>query len=211
MHTCVNSILKKLENTDNTLETTELFPLSKTKKIRGNRHLAREKVMQVLAVYEVCQEPIDFLFSHIFVREFKFEEEELSADKLLTPAEIIEHESDIPIVWKKDEVEFAKQLVRCCVKEKPLATELMLKYAKNWELNRIAIVDRVLILMGISELIHFETIPPKVTMNEIIEISKEFSADKSITFLNAVLDASYSELKKRGLINKAGKGLKLKK
>ena len=130
---------------------------------------------------------------------------------MLTPAEIIEHESDIPIVWKKDEVEFAKQLVRCCLKEKPLATELMLKYAKNWELNRIAIVDRVLILMGISELIHFETIPPKVTMNEIIEISKEFSADKSITFLNAVLDASYSELKKRGLINKTGKGLKLKK
>ncbi len=195
---------------DNTFGITEKFPLSKTKKIRGNRHLAREKVMQVLAVYEVSQEPLDFLFAHIFVREFKFEDEEIPTDKLLTPDEILEYESDIPIVWKKDEVEFAKQLIRFCMQEKQFANELMLKYAKNWELNRIAIIDRTLILMGISELIHFDTIPPKVTMNEIIEISKDYSPNKSITFLNAVLDASFSELKKRGLINKTGKGLKVK-
>ncbi len=79
--------------------------------------------------------------------------------------------------------------------------------AKNWELDRIAIMDILLIDMALVELTEFPSIPVKVSMNEYIEISKYFSSNKSKIFINGILDKLVSELKKDKKILKMGRGL----
>ena len=78
---------------------------------------------------------------------------------------------------------------------------------KNWEADRIAIVDILLMKLALTELIHFPIIPIKVSMNEYIEIAKEFSTPKSNLFINGILDKILAELKSAGRIRKSGRGL----
>ncbi|MXV52496.1 transcription antitermination factor NusB [Pedobacter sp. HMF7647] len=78
---------------------------------------------------------------------------------------------------------------------------------KNWEADRIAMMDILLMKMAVVELVNFSSIPVKVTINEYIEISKEFSTPKSNSFINGILDKIYLELKSEGKIRKFGRGL----
>lgn len=78
---------------------------------------------------------------------------------------------------------------------------------QNWDAERIAIIDVLLMKMAITELVHFPSIPVKVTMNEYIEIAKEFSTPKSNLFINGILDKILAELKEEGKIRKTGRGL----
>jgi transcription antitermination protein NusB len=77
----------------------------------------------------------------------------------------------------------------------------------NWEMNRIALIDLILLRIGICELLFFNEIPPKVSINEAIEIAKEFSTAGSGKFINGILDAILSDLKTKGKLNKLGRGL----
>jgi N utilization substance protein B len=79
--------------------------------------------------------------------------------------------------------------------------------ASNWELNRITLMDVILLKMGLAELIEFPSIPIKVTMNEIIELAKIYSTPKSRVFINGVLDKMIIDLKESGQIVKQGRGL----
>ncbi len=85
--------------------------------------------------------------------------------------------------------------------------EIIQPKLKNWEMDRVAIIDMILIKMAITELIFFETIPTKVTINEYIEISKLYSTPKSKDFINGLLDKTMKYLLKEGKINKSGRGL----
>lgn len=78
---------------------------------------------------------------------------------------------------------------------------------KNWEADRIALMDTLIMRMAICELVNFSSIPVKVTINEYIELSKEFSTPKSNAFINGILDKILSELKSEGKIRKIGRGL----
>jgi N utilization substance protein B len=78
---------------------------------------------------------------------------------------------------------------------------------QNWDIERVALTDRVLLIMALAELIHFPSIPIKVTINEFIEISKTFSTPKSKKFVNGILDRLSAELVKSGIIRKSGRGL----
>lgn len=78
---------------------------------------------------------------------------------------------------------------------------------KNWELSRIALVDRLLLRMAIVELMTFEDIPPKVTINEAIEVAKRYSTPKSGQFVNGILDAVLLDLQQAGKLKKTGRGL----
>ena len=73
---------------------------------------------------------------------------------------------------------------------------------RNWEADRIALVDMILIKMGIAELLYFETIPTKVTLNECIDLAKEYSTLQSAQFINGILDNIHKELLAAGKINK---------
>ena len=77
----------------------------------------------------------------------------------------------------------------------------------NWESDRIAQIDYVILITAIAELIYFSSIPTKVTINEYIDIAKEFSTPASGKFVNGVLDNIVKDLIKQGLIVKTGRGL----
>jgi len=70
-----------------------------------------------------------------------------------------------------------------------------------------ALIDRILLRMGITELLFFPEIPPKVSINEVIEIAKEYSTSNSGKFINGILDAILSDLKLNSNLNKSGRGL----
>lgn len=80
-------------------------------------------------------------------------------------------------------------------------------YLKNWDSKRLALIDTILLKMALSELLYFKEIPIKVTMNEYIDISKEYSTPKSKEFINGVLDKMMREFKAKGKIIKTGRGL----
>ena len=88
------------------------------------------------------------------------------------------------------------------------ASEAMIQEgAKNWELERIATTDRILMKMALAEAQSFESIPLKVTLNEYIELSKYYSTPKSHGFINGILDQLFAKLKESGDIKKTGRGL----
>ena len=77
----------------------------------------------------------------------------------------------------------------------------------NWDAERVAIIDMILLKMAISEMLHFPTIPTKVTLNEFVEIAKMYSSDKSKDFINGILDRLLKQLNEEGAIVKEGRGL----
>lgn len=109
---------------------------------------------------------------------------------------------------KEDELEFIRQLLRRTISMDTENEKLIDELTSNWELDRIAKMDVILMKMAITELQIFNNIPTKVTLNEYIEISKFYSTPKSNGFINGVLDKAISRLEKEGQITKVGRGLK---
>ena len=93
------------------------------------------------------------------------------------------------------------------IKNSELYDKMIIDKAANWELERIARVDRVLMHMGICEMLNFEEIPIKVTINEYLELAKQFSTPKSSKFINGILDSLHNDFKREGKIIKKGRGL----
>ncbi|HET8854582.1 MAG TPA: transcription antitermination protein NusB [Salinimicrobium sp.] len=103
--------------------------------------------------------------------------------------------------------DFAISLFRkTLLKDESLAEEMLGK-TPNWDKERIAVLDTILIKMAICEFLHFPSIPVKVTINEYLEIAKEYSTAKSSIFINGVLDKLSKEYMENGKINKMGRGL----
>ncbi|MHC1774615.1 MAG: transcription antitermination protein NusB [Lentimicrobium sp.] len=103
--------------------------------------------------------------------------------------------------------DFVLKLFRKTIIKSPESGVLISDRAQNWELERIAVLDVILIKMAISEFLEFPSIPVKVTINEYIEISKEYSTPRSKQFINGILDKLVSDLKTDGLLKKTGRGL----
>ena len=85
--------------------------------------------------------------------------------------------------------------------------KVLQKYSKNWESERLAKMDSLLMNLAVTEAKEFSSIPLKVTLNEYIEISKFYSTPKSNGFINGVLDKIFADLKKDGKLTKVGRGL----
>lgn len=102
---------------------------------------------------------------------------------------------------------FAKDLLKKTIKSYSNYNNEISKKIKNWDADRIARLDYVMLNMAICELIEFKTIPIKVTLNEYIEISKEYSTPKSNVFINGILDGIAKDFLKSGKIIKEGRGL----
>ncbi len=107
----------------------------------------------------------------------------------------------------EEDRDFVKDLFRKAAVNKEEYRELIDKYAKNWELDRVAFMDVVLMQIALAELTQFPNIPIKVTMNEYIEIAKHYSTEKSGVFINGVLDKAIVDLSNDKKIKKTGKGL----
>jgi N utilization substance protein B len=107
----------------------------------------------------------------------------------------------------EDEIPFVKTLLRKTIANDQENVLLIDELTKNWELDRIAKMDIILMKMAITELQEFNNIPKKVTLNEYIEISKFYSTPKSSGFINGILDKAIDRLIKEHKIQKIGRGL----
>ena len=114
----------------------------------------------------------------------------------------------LPALLKDEEdMKYAKKLLtKTLLNNADLEKEIEGK-TPNWDKDRIADIDAILLKMGISELLHFPSIPEKVTINEFLEIAKEYSTPKSSIFINGILDKLVKEYKAEGKLNKMGRGL----
>lgn len=143
-----------------------------------SRREVRVKIMQVLYAYEMTHEPI----------------EKVKADILTNLTE-------------KESKDFADEMIKFILENDEMLGEMIKGKVEHWEIERMAFIDRIILRIGITELLHFPEIPPKVTINEAIDIAKEFCTLNSGRFVNGVLDAVHEELKKDGKLNKTGRGL----
>lgn len=144
----------------------------------SKRREVRIRVMQVLYASEIAKEPLD----------------KVKGD-LLTD------------ITDEDSVNFSNNLIEKVTENIPMLDEFIVKKVENWEFERIAIVDKIILRMGIAELLYFPDIPPKVSINEAIDIAKDFCTKNSGKFVNGVLDAVLDELKKDNKLEKSGRGL----
>ena len=145
----------------------------------SKRRVVRERVLQALYAHEISRDPIEGVIENIV--------------------------TDL----KKDETtfDFARRLILKVLETEAELDTIIRKRVANWEFSRLALVDRVILRMCICELLYFEDIPPKVSINEAIEIARRFSTEKSDKFVNGVLDSVLDDLKNNGKLRKSGRGL----
>jgi len=108
---------------------------------------------------------------------------------------------------KEDDLEFLTDLLRKTILHQLEYTAEIDDKTPNWDTDRIAEIDLILIKMAITEFLYFPSIPTKVTINEYIEIAKDYSTAKSSYFINGVLDKILKDYKKTKRLNKIGRGL----
>lgn len=108
--------------------------------------------------------------------------------------------------WEDDKT-FFQELFEETIKVEEKYESLIAKKAVNWDVDRIAVTDKIILEMAISEMINFSSIPVKVTINEYIEVAKRYSTPKSKVFINGILDVIADELEGSGVIKKSGRGL----
>jgi len=108
--------------------------------------------------------------------------------------------------WDEDK-EFVEKLFTAAAQLDPSYHKLIASHTRNWEVDRLPLTDRVILHMALAEMITFPNIPVKVTINEYIELAKEYSTPKSRQFVNGILDVLSKELAGSGKIRKSGRGL----
>ncbi len=101
-----------------------------------------------------------------------------------------------------DKARFAHNLLTTVIDKNDYLLELITPKLKNWDPERIALLDMVIMKMGVAEFLYFETIPPKVTINEYIDLAKEYSTAQSGHFVNGILDNIHKELMQEGRLKK---------
>lgn len=145
------------------------------------RRQVRETVLKAIYAYQLSKDSTQHIVDSLIKKEDFNKDKELRrfAEKLFFRT--LEHEEELD--------------------------EVIIDHIKNWDIKRLALVDRLILKMAICELLYFEEIPTKVSINEAIEISKRYSTAKSGRFINGILDAALTDLKESGRINKKGRGL----
>jgi N utilization substance protein B len=142
------------------------------------RRIVREKVLQILYAYELNGENL----------------------KALTDAILSE-------IDEGTDRDFGESLINRVLINKDDLDNKIQERISNWEMNRVALIDKLLLRIALCEILFFPDIPPKVSINEAIEIAKVFSTAGSGKFINGILDAVLTEEKSSGKLNKTGRGL----
>ncbi len=113
---------------------------------------------------------------------------------------------EIAMNWEEDK-EFFQNIFNFTIENDEWSKNLIAQKTKNWDIDRLAYTDKIIISMAIAEMKHFPSIPVKVSINEYIDISKTYSTPKSKQFVNGLLDVLAKELTESGQIRKSGRGL----
>lgn len=145
----------------------------------GKRRKARELTLQALYALEVSENPVDTILSDLAKNE----------------------------TLDDDTRSFAAQLIRETTQHAQALDRELIPVIQNWEFERIALIDKLVLRLALCEILHFTDIPPKVTINEAIDLAKKFSTEESGRFVNGILDALYKKLKTENRLAKQGRGL----
>jgi N utilization substance protein B len=113
----------------------------------------------------------------------------------------------MPLFKNEEDEEYVKILFRKAVLNQKMCSELIDKNTTNWEVERIALMDILVMQLAVTEVLEFPQIPVRVTLNEYIEIAKYYCTSKSSTFVNGILDNIVKEMREGGLLKKSGRGL----
>ena len=143
------------------------------------RRRAREVTLQALYAAEISGNDISQIIENMFDRE----------------------------VLPEDVKDFGEGLFRKSWTHREALDREVASVVENWEFQRIALIDRLILRMALCELVYFDQIPPKVTINEAIDLAKTFSTAKSGCFVNGILDALFQKLRKSDRLIKRGRGL----
>jgi len=152
-----------------------------------------ESLLEEQSIY--WNDDLDFVVSMILKTFKKFKE--FSDD----------NQALLPMYKDEEDRQFVKDLYRKVVLNHTDNMILIKQHTVNWDIERIAFIDNLILELALSEFLYFPSIPTKVTMNEYIELSKYYSTDKSRNFINGILDKALKDLKKADKIKKAGRGL----
>lgn len=145
----------------------------------GPRRKAREIALQGLYAVEISSNPVQTVVDHL---------------------KTLYQESNFVF-------SFAGELIEKTKAGKTELDQYIQAKTTNWDFERIAIIDKIILRIAICEFLHFNDIPPKVSIDEAIELSKCYSTEQSGRFVNGILDAILNDLKKQNKINKSGRGL----
>lgn len=110
--------------------------------------------------------------------------------------------ADFKETLSPDKSQFARSLLTTVIEKRDHLQTFIIPKLKNWDAERIAALDMIIMNMGVAEFLYFETIPPKVTINEYIDIAKEYSTAQSGQFVNGILDNIHKELAQQGQLHK---------
>lgn len=207
-----SDILRKLYNEIRESNIYQDFMTKDKSSFQEDRELLIKIVKEFLSAFD----PVKNLYEE---KNIFWDEDFYAANMILiNMLENVRPEDDeftkLPSIFKdldengrSEDRQFAIDLFRKTVTGGDEFEDTIAARAKNWEFERIAKVDVILLKMGITEILNFPSIPVKVTLNEYIEISKYYSTPKSRVFINGILDNLIAEFKAEGKINKTGRGL----
>jgi N utilization substance protein B len=102
----------------------------------------------------------------------------------------------------EEKMKFATDLLQTAIDKKTITEEIIVPKLKNWDPERIALIDMILLRLGVCELVYFDTIPTKVSINEYIDLAKDYSTEQSGHFVNGILDSIHKEMLAAGKIHK---------
>ena len=94
----------------------------------------------------------------------------------------------------KEVMLYSKKIVDICINNIEDIDSLIASRSSNWDIKRIAFIDKIIIRLALTEMLYFDEVPPKVSIVEAVEISKEFSTQDSSSFINGILDSIYNEI-----------------
>ena len=182
-----------LLKTDDTIQTDKDIIKFIFKKVILKSSLAEQVFEDKFIYWPVDKDVLQALIAKTF-KNFSFDD--FGKNKL----------AEVTGNWEEDR-EFIVNLFEQSIRFNNDYQALITEKTQNWEPDRIAMMDTLLMKMAIAEFINFNSIPVKVTINEYLEISKEFSTPKSNSFINGILDKILFELKAQNKVKKIGRGL----
>lgn len=165
----------------------------------------------IIKLYSEFVAPNDSLYEHIEALSLLWADDLHIANTMVLNTIKMFSENDTPklftLLLDEEHLDFTRELLRETIQNDEETSKIIDEKAKNWDVERIALLDRILLQMAITEFIYFPSIPTKVTINEYVELSKVYSTPNSKVFINGILDKAQKDLQEQGKIRKSARGL----
>ena len=166
----------------------------------------------ILRIYDTLLPDFDPLFQQLEEQSIYWNDEvELVISFILKSLKDLRQDEQgtlqFPLFKKDEDRQFAEELFRKTIRNYQEYDQLIENNSRNWDLERIAFMDILIMKMAITEILEFSSIPTKVTLDEYIEIAKYYSTEKSNVFINGILDKVIAQLRSEDKIHKQGRGL----